>query len=213
MCPCQEGRIGAFFLTFGLYWAWLLGLPFLIGQIENGNPVAIGWAVVSVTAASMVWAGISAALSHDDGMDGASAGLSLLLGALAGWAFWHGWFLDGNVWKFHLSRAFWLSLMASEVFNLWLNFRGAFRQARPAAPMPVASPRWWRRRTLTITEVIEGQGQPRGLHHSGSNTQYFPPVIGQQGQPVQITYVQDERGNFIPVQPPETRLPVSRRLR
>jgi hypothetical protein len=202
-------------VAFALYWVWLLGLWRLIGQIEAGNAVAIGWAALSFFGLCWLWLGISEALSHNDGLDERSAGWSFWLAGLCGWALWHGWFLDGNAWAFHLSRAFWLSLMASELFNLWLNFRGIFRRR---APVPVVQPNPFLinhgpRVIRGYVEVIEGQGVENLARHLGSNTRPLPRVIGSDGQPVQIVYVQDEQtGEFIPLQVPNNdRVP--RRLR
>jgi len=222
-CPCKQGRIGAFCLTFGVYWVCILGLPFLIGQIEDGNPFAIGWAIISFLGGVGLWVGITEALSHDDGLDERSAGWSLWLAGLCGWALWHGWFLDGNVWAVHLSRAFWLSLMASEVFNLWLNFRGVFRRSRPAVPQPVRQARPLLPLTQRIVRRVRltrsGDGEwteARELygHNHALPERFFPPVIGPDGEVQQIVYVRDEQtGEFIPVELHNDRVPVSRRLR
>jgi hypothetical protein len=109
VCPCQNGRIGAFLLTLGLNCIWMdhgvWPLP--------GLMVGVG--------ALMIRSGIKEARSHDDNLNEASAFWSLIIGGLSAYALWHGW----------SARPFWLSLMASEVFNLWLNFRGPRHQRQP----------------------------------------------------------------------------------
>jgi hypothetical protein len=233
VCLCQAGRVGAFCLTFGLYWilAWL-GVSYTEAHLfDMDHGATIVPVVIAGLGALGVLGGIREALSHDDGINEASVAWSVWLGGLAGWALWHGWFLDGKAWGFHLSRAFWLALLASEVFNLWLNFRGVLRRSRPAQspninsilsddPKPLARHRLRRSRTIKVVEVIEGDRESLA-HHLGSNTPYYAPphaspLIGSDGRPVpQLLYVKDEAtGEFIPVQlPHDERVPVNRRIR
>jgi hypothetical protein len=214
---------GAFGLTFALYWVWLFGLPFLIGQLQDGNLIAIAWAAISFISAGSLLRGINEARSHDDERSGGEVVASLLFGGLSGWALWHHWFLDSTGWAFHLSRAFWLSCMGAMAFNLWLNFRKVQRQRRVAVPQPVRPAR----PSLPLTQRIvrrvrltrSGDGEwteARELY--GNNhalpEQFFPPVIGSDGRPVQIVYVQNEEtGEFIAVELPKDRVHVTKRLR
>jgi hypothetical protein len=221
-CPCMIGVGGAFGVTFALYWAWLFGLRFLIGQLQDGNLIAIAWAAILFFSAGTLLRGINEARSHEDERSGGEVVGALLLGAFCGWALWHHWFLDSAGWAFHLSRAFWLSCMGAMAFQIWLNFRGPRRQ-RPAVPQPVELPQRPQRfglrrsRTIKVVEVIEGHGVENLTHHLGSNTPYYAPphaspLIGPDGRPVpQIVYVKDEEtGEFIPVELPEDRVPVLR---
>lgn len=118
MCPCKTGRIGAFLLTLGLYCIWM------------DHSAAVLPVVMVVAGVLMLLSGIREARSHDDNLNEASAFWSLVLAGLSGWALLHGW----------SASPFWLALMASELFNLWLNFRGPRRQR--SGPVARHSPRW-----------------------------------------------------------------------
>src|SRR5262249_53763943 len=115
ICPCQDGRIGAFLLTLGLYCIWI------------DHRVAVLLALIVGVGVLMLGSGIKEVRSHDDNLNEASAFWSMILGGLSAYALWHGWDASG----------FWLSLLASELFNLWLNFRGPRHQRQP-----VEQPRW-----------------------------------------------------------------------
>jgi hypothetical protein len=213
-CPCKEGRYGAFGLVVSVYWAMQCGgVAAMLNLVSAGAGMGIWWAIWTGCAVLLLIEGIRQALSHDDNFDGQSVAVSVGLIGLALWALAHHWFWIGPEWTTHISRVVWPGLIASEVFNLWLNFRGR-RHAAPVAPVVRDEPRRLRRRrSIEWVEEIEGHGvgaDDLARHHLGSNTHF--PEIDHHGEAPQIVYVKDREGNFIPVQAPGS-VPVSRRLR
>src|SRR6202035_4540384 len=145
--------------------------------------------------------------------DGRSVLVSVVLLALALYALANHWFWVGDVWTTHISRGFWPGLIASEIFNLWLNFRGR----RHAAPVPEFQPQrsprlsLRRSRTIKVIEDIEGRGLDAddlaGLlaRHLGGNTYTSPhasPVLEHNGAAPQIVYVRDENGRLVEIELP-----------
>ena len=176
-----------------------------------GTAMGIWWAVWTGLAAVLLIEGVRQARSHDDSFDGQSVLVSVGLIGLALCAFANRWYYLTDDCVGHASRVFWLGLLGSEAFNLWLNFRG--RRHTVPLPAPVEQPRRLRRRRrIEWTEEIEGHGADDLARHLGANTHADVfPAVGHDGQPVQLVYVRDERtGEFIPVQLP---VPVGRRLR
>jgi hypothetical protein len=220
-CPCKEGRYGAFGLVVSLYWAMQCGgFAAMFNLVTAETALGVWWAIWTGLSVLALIEGIRQARSHDDNFDGQSVLVSVGLIGLAMCAFANHWFYLTNDWVGHASRVFWFGLIGSEVFNLWLNFRGR----RHAVPVPVEPPRrsprfrLRRSRTIKVIEELEGRGIDADdlarllANHLGQNTRLAPPHIapsvGHDGQPVQLVYVRDERtGEFIPVRLP---VPVGR---
>jgi len=137
MCPCKEGRIGAFVTVLFLCLAleWWGDLPSMLAQLKAGVPLAIGWAIFAGCGVVLLLDGIRQALSHDDGFDGGSFIWSVGVIGLAFYGLSHHWYLtDGS--SVQTSRALWFSWMASNAFNIWLQLRGQLRGLRlPRFPL------------------------------------------------------------------------------
>jgi hypothetical protein len=205
-CPCKAGRFGSFGLVVSVYWAMQCGgFAAMQSLVGAGTSLGIWWALWTGLSAILLVQGIIEARQHDDNINSGSVLLSVGLLALSFWAIAHHWFFspDDN-WIARASFIFWPSLMASEVFNLWLNFRGrrhaAVIQERHSSSGSVA---FFRRRRRVRVEWIS-DNEP--------DYQFAPPhiagVVEHDGDAPQIVYVK-EGDSFIPV-----RLPVGvRRLR
>src|SRR6516162_5666504 len=99
MCPCKEGRIGAFVTVLFLCLAleWWGDLPSMLAQLKAGVPLAIGWAIFAGCGVVLLLDGIRQALSHDDGFDGGSFIWSVGVIGLAFYGLSHHWYLtDGS---------------------------------------------------------------------------------------------------------------------
>jgi hypothetical protein len=217
-CPCKEGRYGAFGLVVSIYWAMQCGGFAAMGNlVAAGASMGIWWAVWTGFAVVLLVEGIRQALSHDDAADYQSVFVSVALIGVALWALAHNWFWVGAEWTTHVSRVFWPGLLGSEAFNLWLNFRGRFRRRVAAMPAPVEQQPFRLRRSRSIEWVEEieqsgwQEGHDQGWHDALIEFDRQHHAVGRDGVPLQILYVRDEHGNFIPL-PPE-QVPVNRRLR
>jgi hypothetical protein len=228
MCPCNEGRIGAFIVVFCLAFASMCingGLPAMLALVAAGNALAIGWAIFGGCGVVLLVHGIFEALSHDDDFEAGSFLYSVSVIGLSVWGLLHHWYLDAASAGF--SRALWLGWIASNAFNIFLQLRGRRHAAAPPAvrqrpaSLPLAQ-RTLRRFRLSRasgnaewTEATEWYGND---HQSSPPPQFFPApphiasVTGPDGEAPQIVYVQDRNGDFIPVQLPAA-VPVNRRLR
>jgi hypothetical protein len=229
MCPCKDGRIGAFVTVFWLYWVYQLGgVASVLALLRAGDSLAIGGAVVAVGGVLLLLNGISEALSHDDNFEGASFLWSVSVIGLSIYALLHHWYIDAA--SVHVSRALWFSWMASNAFNVWLQLRGVVGRRVPVEPdiQERQAPLPLRQRTLRRFRLSSRSGNAEwdeatewygNDHQSSPPPQFFPapahiaPVIEHDGAAPQIGYL-DGNGNFIPVQlPPGQKVPVSRRLR
>jgi hypothetical protein len=241
MCPCNLGRLGAATVTACMYCAWVMGgLSVMLAGLHDANIIAIGWAAATVFGVGWLLIGIFEALGHEDAFVLPSFLWSVAAIGLAGYAIEHGWYLTKPIldWGcahcgvdavfFHMSRAFWMSLIASEAFNIWLNLRGIGRRryVPPMPAMPERTPepkttRLRRRRRIEWVEDIEGRGigaeelaQHLGSMVGSTARANVLPAVGQSPAVPQVLYAKDENGNFIPVQlPPDSAVPVIRRLR
>jgi hypothetical protein len=217
MCPCQYGRVGAFLLTFAIYWAWVLGgLPVMFAQLQAGNIIAIAWAVAALLGVGNLLIGVREALAHDDDFELSRAVWSFGVIGICSWALWRGWFIRSNWFWFNVSRCGWLAWEAAEWFSLWVQFRGPRRRhnAPPAAaPLSQRSLRRVRSKDGEWSEATEWYGNN---HPYQPREKFFPtpPQISQNGAALQIVWLPDERGqliayapdgngNFVPVQLPE----------
>jgi hypothetical protein len=222
-CPCKEGRFGAAGLVISLYWLMQCGgVPSMLHLVAAGTGMGIWWAIWTGCAVIELGQGIIQARSHDDDFDGRSVLVSVGLLGLAFWALAHRWFLIGDEWIARASFIVWPSLIASEVFNLWLNFRGRRHAAAPVAAPVVEqrrSPRFYRRRFARRYESKDARVSEWLEETCGDapDNHIAPPrashVIEHDGEAAQLVYVKDSAGRFVPVQLPPGRVPVNRRLR
>lgn len=224
-CPCKEGRVGAFGLVVSFYWAMHCGgIAATLHLAAAEYAVGVWWSIWTGAGVLLLVQGIREALSHDDDVNGGSLLVSIGLIALSFWAithhwFWLGdnWFYGGADWTAHASFVIWPGLIASETFNLWLNFRGRRHdatavagrpsEARPRVPAR-AGIRLRRRRKVTVetVEEIEGRDWQAGHEQGWSdalvelarhNRADVFPHVGHDGQPPHIVYVPDATGRLI----------------
>jgi hypothetical protein len=220
MCPCKNGRIGAFVTCLCICLALELGgLPSMLAQVKAGVPFAIGWAIFAGLGVLALAHGIFEALSHEDNFEAGSFLWSVCAIGLCGYGLTHHWYLtDGSSAQF--SRALWFSWGASNLFGVWLNCRGQLRGRLrlPRLPVPEFQPQrsprlaLRRRRRIEVIEDIEGRGIDADdlarlvARHLGANTLAPPhasPVIEHDGGALpEIVYVPDRRGQLVPVRLP-----------
>jgi hypothetical protein len=129
-CPCGEARIGAFLLTAAFYWMSVVGLSPMLAHVAHLDPAGIGWALLSGAGVICIVTGLTAAFTHDDPIRPGSFIWSAGVITLCGYALLHNWALPDS--DYHVMHGFWLSWMASNVVNLWLQLRGSFGRRRPA---------------------------------------------------------------------------------
>jgi hypothetical protein len=235
MCPCQYGRVGAFLTTAAIYLAFQWGgIPAMIELALAGNLIAIAWGAAALLGVGNLLIAIREALSHDDGFELSSVVWSGVLIAIAAWGLVHHWYLGGGALWFHLSRAAWVGLIASGVFNIWLNVRG-FRRRRHDDQAPVHHPAPPHISAVPLTQRSLRRFQSQNGEWSeatewyGNNHPYqprekffpAPPQFSENATP-QIVWLPDERGELIAYAPdrngnyialPPQQVPVNRRLR
>jgi hypothetical protein len=206
--------MGAFVTVFCLAWALQFGgLASMLAQVSAGVPFAVGWLIVGGCGGVLLVHGIFEALAHDDDFEAGSFLYSVGVIGLAVYGLTHQWYLsDGSAVQF--SRALWFSWIASNAFNIWLQFRGRRHTAPPVVQEQRAPAGYlWRRlrtrQTRDWREEIYEDVQPLPDYQIAAP--HIAPVLEHDGAAPQLGYV-DRHGNFIPVQMPDA-VPVNRRLR
>jgi hypothetical protein len=148
--PCHATVFGAMLLTLWLYVTAFsnvfLGesLGAALGKVFAGdvlNETGL-WLALLVIGISTLWTGLRAALSHNDPVNvgrAAPAGVGVLFCL---WGVSHQIYVTDTAFSWHLSRALWLSVMASCAAEIWLETRGLFGRLRRRpvrnVPAPVA---------------------------------------------------------------------------
>jgi hypothetical protein len=132
--PCHATCIGAALLTCWLYVSAFpqvfLGESFgaALGKVLAGDVLNLTglWVALLVAGIAALGTGLRAALSHDDPVKVGRVVWSGVGVAFCLWAVSNQLYVTDTAFSWHLSRALWLSVMASFAADIWLQTRGLF---------------------------------------------------------------------------------------
>lgn len=207
-CPCGMGRAGACATAWCAYWLSVVGLSPMLVQIMRGDGAGVLWVLLAIFGVGSLALGLRAAFMHRDGFYGEGFLWSVLVLALGVFALRNRWYLDGDAFEVHLSRAFWLGWMASNAFNIWLQLRGLFWRdvgtvSEPRSSSIVISQRETWERTERYAEVTRERNAAGHEAPGAAPPVVVPPAIEHRAAAPETLYVK-EGEEFVPVRRPRT---------